>query len=114
MFVLSTLGNSSELYLKHTAPEIIKFCMCDPEFREGGPLTLIVSFSKVLLNLLPFKPKNLISDPEVRGWDAHPINEKNKDDFVTLFRQHNFTRTHVHSNYKPETVYISITLLLST
>ena len=64
----------------------------------GGPLTLIVSFSKVLLNLLPYKKIIWYLITKLGEGNAHPINEQSKDDFDTLFRQHNFTRTRVHSN----------------
>ena len=67
MFVCSTLGNSSELYLKHTSPEIIRSCMCVPELRGGGVAYFNLIFLKSFIKFVTIKKKSLIRDPEDRG-----------------------------------------------
>ena len=56
MFVCSTLGNSSELYLKHTSPEIIRSCMCVPELR-GGVAYFNLIFLKSSIKFVTIKKK---------------------------------------------------------
>ena len=71
--------------------------MCVPELR-GGVAYFNLIFLKSFIKFVTIKKKVWYVIPKIGEGDAYPINEQIKDDFDTLYRQHNFTRTRVHSN----------------